>query len=372
MKRINVEQINELLNHVLNADGYPSITIADEERLNVIVNNAVGERNKAILAVLITLCVKKVISPEQDIRQHQAGLRGGFSGRTMDAKTVTPFLKENNFPAMTSGSGWLTRSFEQKAPYDFNYPGQFKPKEIKMPFLELINNIQKEDKGVRLASFYLYYIFMKLKEFRERDKSLILPRPKNKSVADAVNLVEGLWTQKNLADASRIPVLGVYAAYQCLVKEVKRYKNYELLPLLAHNAPDDKTKRAGDIDLIEDSKLIEGVEIKHGIQIDIGMVRDVVEKIKRTTIKRYYVLSTNDVLKDNKEVTDLLINTRYNHGCEIIPNGINGTLKYYLRLVSNTDNFIENFVNLLETDIDIGYNTKKAWEEQTNSGEVLK
>lgn len=80
-----------------------------------ILENAEG--NKGLLAVLVTLTLHKIVDCKQDIRLHQAQIPGGFSGRTIDSKYVTPFLKKMQFPAMAE-SGWLTRSLEQPYPYD--------------------------------------------------------------------------------------------------------------------------------------------------------------------------------------------------------------------------------------------------------------
>ena len=45
-------------------------------------------------------------------------------------------------------------------------------------------------------------------------------------------------------------------------------------------------------------------------------------------------------------------------------NGVAATLKYYLRLVSNTDDFVDHFVSILEKDNDVGYDTKMAWDRE--------
>ena len=62
----------------------------------------------------------KALNPAQDIRNHQASIEGGYSGRTFDSKYITSFLKLHKFPSMAE-SGWLTRALEQKVPYDKNY-----------------------------------------------------------------------------------------------------------------------------------------------------------------------------------------------------------------------------------------------------------
>jgi len=113
-------------------NGRPKMRRDLREHLDLIVEKC--ESNKAVVAVLLTLMLKKALEPEQDIRSHQQGLPGGFAGRSLDEKVVTPFLKEHNFPAMQSRSGWLTRSLEQKSPYDMYYPGAISPKESRWHF----------------------------------------------------------------------------------------------------------------------------------------------------------------------------------------------------------------------------------------------
>ena len=61
---------------------------------------------KAVYTVVVTLLVHKILYPSQDIRYHQVDLPGGFSGRTIDTKYITPTLTALGLPAMAE-SGWL-------------------------------------------------------------------------------------------------------------------------------------------------------------------------------------------------------------------------------------------------------------------------
>src|SRR5690606_5614819 len=101
-----------------------------------------SESAKAVLTVVITSLTYKIQNPEQDIRNHQTSIENGYSGRTFDTKYITPFLKKVKFPAMTE-SGWLTRSLEQKVPYDFNFSGAIRPDYLKTAFLNTVDFIQK-------------------------------------------------------------------------------------------------------------------------------------------------------------------------------------------------------------------------------------
>ena len=62
--------------------------------IETIVDRA--ENSKAVLAVIITLMAHKIVVPEDDIRYHQKDI-GNFSGRTIDSKFITTFIKEKNF-----------------------------------------------------------------------------------------------------------------------------------------------------------------------------------------------------------------------------------------------------------------------------------
>lgn len=341
-----------------------SLTKDDKDSIAQVVNSATGGVNKAVLAVLVTLLVKKIMDTKQDIRLHQDGMRDGFSGRVFDTKNITPFLSENDFPYMQSGSGWLTRSFEQAVPYDLDYPGKITPAKTKTAFLQLLDNVEKDQK---LARQYLDEIFIILVQFREKSTDLTLSRPKNKSIEELVAILENFWGQKGHG-MSRVPVLAVYAAYKCLEAEVGRYEGHTLLPLLSHTAADEKTKRAGDIDLMLDSKIVESVEIKHGVAITADLVLTIIEKVKTTSVKRYYILSTDEDIKEIEKISNLITKARLSYGCEIIVNGVAKSLKYYLRLVSNTDNFLDIFVTLLQEDKEIAYDAKKTWDEIMSRG----
>ena len=49
------------------------------------------------------------------------------------------------------------------------------------------------------------------------------------------------------------------------------------------------------------------------------------------------------------------------HGCHVIANGLTQSLKYYLRLLSDTSEFIKNYVNLIKNDTALKFEHKKKW-----------
>lgn len=331
-----------------------------KSRLSVITENACEGKQKAVLAVITTLLLKKVLSPDQDIRQHRADLPDGFSGRGLDTRSVTPFLRDENFPYMQSGSGWLTRSLEQAHPYDMNYPGNIKPKILKDSFLKTLDAVQKGTD----AGDCLRYLFCELARWREKNASISLAKPTGKRIEEIVSLVGQHW-QDDLPGSARLPVLAIYAVYRCLVSEVAKYRDCHLLGLLSHTSADSKTSRVGDIDIQKDSKTIESVEVKHNIAITSSLLEQLRGKIAGSGLKTFYLLSTDEIIspKEMPNITELLLAMRQNYGCQIIVNGVACTIRYYLRLLSDTDSFVHEYVTLVEADMEIPFSLKERWNE---------
>lgn len=317
------------------------------------------EGNRGVLAVLITLLLRKLFDPGQDIRQHQMQLPGGFSGRGLDSRVVTPFLREQNFPYMQAGSGWLTRSLEQANPYDLNYPGNIRPAAVKTAFLQLIDGAQ--NRGLA-AENVLTALFMGLIEYRDRNANLVLSRPVNLSVAQIVDRVSRHFDSP-YGGAARLPVLAVAAVLRLLARELARYQGCTLLPLESHTAADRRTDLIGDIHILDaNDTLFEGYEIKHNIPISSGLIQTSFEKLRNTPVQRFYLLTTYRHA-DYSEFEPDIRRVAQSHGCQLIVNGIAPTLRYYLRLIQDPRSFVNEYVSLLESDPAATFRLKQAWNE---------
>lgn len=112
------------------------------------------ETFKGVFSVLSTSLVYKSLNPQQDVRLHQANMEGGYSGRSFDTKYITPFMKQKRFLGAMKESGWLTRSLEQNVPYNFEFPGKIRNKDVKSAFLNILYDINEN--GVSARS-YLHY-----------------------------------------------------------------------------------------------------------------------------------------------------------------------------------------------------------------------
>lgn len=320
-----------------------------------------SEANKGLIAVVVTLIVHKIFNPDQDIRFHQAQLPGGFAGRGVDSACVTPFMKEKNFPSMAE-SGWLTRSLEQAYPYTLDYPGKIRPPKLKTAFLGLVDAVQHERVNAEEALRHLFCLLIK-----QRDEAVVeLAKPHKLSIAKIMSLLERHFEHRyTCSGASRLPVLALYAVYECLFKCDSRYAQKTLCPLESHNSADAQSGRIGDIDINNaDGSAYEGVEVKHGIPITRQLVADAYEKFKKYGTDRYYLLTTANMdTADWEAINDEIERIARMHGCQVIVNGVYSTLRYYLRIVPDTAEFIDRYVELMKCDTAIKYQHKTAWND---------
>ena len=340
-----------------NGKSPPDLPAPYRDYLRVIT--ARQDKNLGVQAVLTTLLVKKLHTPTQDIRLHQANMEGGFSARGLDKRVVTPFLRQQQFPYMKSGAGPLTRSLEQPIPYDLNYPGRITPKGVKQAFLGLVDGVQCQ--GLPAKSVLLG-IFAGLIRFRDRNTNLVLSRPVNLSVEQVVDKVSRHHSL-NIAGVARLPVLAVHAILTILVRELSRYNGCDILPLEHHNTADTRTNLIGDAHIVDgNNRLFEGYEVKHDIPISSSLIRDSFDKLRTTPVQRFYILTT--YRHDSyAEFEPDIQQVAQSHGCQLIVNGVDPTLRYYLRLIGSTHEFVDAYVTNLETDPSVTYQLKEAWND---------
>jgi DNA (cytosine-5)-methyltransferase 1 len=356
------EKLLQVYKQATNAEDIKSeIPDTYKDFISKIANNCT--RLKGVYTVLITLLVHKTLNPDQDIRFHQAQI-GGFSGRNIDKQYITPTLQELGLPAMAE-SGWLTRSLEQPKPYTLDYPGKIGNKSVKEAFLNLIDWIQKNPDKAELALRILLGQVIQNTNFTKIEITKIENNARLNIKLIVNSLEEHFNFNYKTHGASKLPVLAFYAIYQILIEEVERYKLCTLKKLASHTASDLTSRSAGDIEVFdENNKLFEAVEIKHGKKIDIQIIRIVKEKIVKYNPQRYCVFSSSDIEKSDSELIDMEISEiDNNHGCQIIINGTIPTLKYYLRLISSLDIFINKYSLLIEADSELQIDHKIKWNE---------
>lgn len=356
-KYAEAEKINEFEGINLSSKQIKMVkTIVDKE-----------ETFKGVFTVLLTSLVYKALHPEQDVRRHQANMENGYSGRTFDTKYITPFMKQKRFLGAMKESGWLTRSLEQNIPYELDFPGKIQNKDVKASFLNILNDI--EENGVNPNEYVLAIMSYSIK--CKKDKTVILVNPIERETSLTINeIMDALHKHFYFSYKSRgaaiLPVVALYSVYECITEELKRFDGKTLDKLASHNSCDKSSGETGDIVVRNDNdkSIYEVIEVKFDIPINSIMIEDAYKKISEKPVQRYYLLSTVAPSEDERvAIDDMICKIREEHGCQIIVNGVFPTLKYYLRLLDNTDIFVKRYVKNLSDNTEINFEHKIAWNK---------
>lgn len=355
------EKLLETYKNSFTVDDILDIDIKTIENIKIIglkINS-----QKGVFTVLTTLVTHKILFPNQDVRKHQSKMEDGFSGRTIDTNYITPALKELGLPSMTT-TGWLTRSLETPYEYTLNYKGEIRNKVVKKAFLEIIDFLEKNaDKATNILRLLLFQAIETKKHSIVEIKPL--QNSENLTIEKIITALKEQFSFKyRTRGGSKLPVLAFYTIYKSLINELRRYDDCKLEEMGSHIASDKASKSSGDIEISKNDAIFEVIEIKLDKKIDSTIIRIVIEKIKRFSPKRYYVLSCIGTKESDKSViTDLINQVKKEHGCQIIVNGVIPTLKYYLRLITSLDEFIQNYSKAIEVDKELKKVHKDKWNE---------
>lgn len=342
--------------------------IPDNIKNNIVKIGQVCEKKKGLYTVLTTLMYYKHLHPEQDIRYFQAKMENGFSARSFDTYCVTPVLKKLKLPAMAE-NGWLTRSLEQPYPYTMSYNGEVGP--LKPNFLETVDYLQNHpEQAVDMLRLLLNVV----DKIAKSNSVVINPlaNPENLTIDKIINaLTEHFLEKYGTHNGAKLPVLAFHSIYLSLINELKRYSGCTLADLSSLTACDKTNKASGDIEIFRDGKVFESIEIKLDKKITAQIIRVVESKIYKWNPQRYYVLSVDGIESAEKdEIDEIVLNVLNNHGCQIIINGLIPTIKYYLRLIDNLDDFVKNYSSAVQNDNELQKVHKEKWVQLLNKYEL--
>lgn len=341
-----------------------NLTEVQKDMIRIIVDNE--HSNKGVFTALVSSLTYKCLHPEQDVRYHKVDLPNGYSGRSFDTKYVTPFLKEKRFLGAMKESGWLTRSIEQLHPFTNDFPGRINKAELKMAFLTILDEIETE--GASAYDYLLGIFTLSIIEKQKRTVEVINPIDKesNIPIRKIIDMLHDHFYYKySSRGASILPVIAFYSIYECMIKHFDRFNDMVLDELGSHNSCDKSSKETGDI-VIRNKKtneIYEVVEVKFDIKPTHLMVDYAYDKIKyNKNVQRYYILSTSKAdAEELIHINDKIDEIYDEYGCQVIVNGIFDSLKYYLRLLTNSDEFLTCYSKNLQANEELDYEHKISW-----------
>ncbi|MDR0485335.1 MAG: DNA methyltransferase [Elusimicrobiota bacterium] len=347
-----------------------NIALAVKKDIDILIDNI--ESNKSLILALTTSLLKKIISPQQDIRLPRIDFANGYSARVLDTRITTPFFK-NYFPKYANKeSAFLTLSTREKIKWtkDEGQNLKIRNSELKEAFLNIFDQIEVFKQKPEI---YLEYLFFSLIKLSKTNESLYQKTEHSKIDCFNninINVVLSMLSKHfQIKNSSRLPVIAVYSMYEALFDKFDRYRDKQLIPLQPHTSSDKHT--FGDIEIYtRDGKPFEIVEIKHNVPIDEYLIFDVIKKISKTEIDRYYILTTFENSFKNsaeeKKVLDTVLNIKKENGIDIIANGILTTIKYYLRFIDNYECFLKIYTDNLIKDAKMSTEIKSFHIEEWN------
>lgn len=322
-----------------------------------------SETASAAFNNVITGLAIKLAFNELDVRYHQTQIqessslkRQWFNHRGLSEKVVYPWLSLKNFSG--AKSGWQTRTLERPKPYTREYDENIS--HVKKSFLEVYEATHEQPIDVvKSLLVYLFYKQIILREGRVIDLAI----PNIDEITTIVaHLKQHIMHKYSGKGGSRLPVLAIYATLQLVSNEISRYENLNLKKLEEHSAADSQTGSAGDIEFEnEKNKVIEALEIKHGIVVTKELIQDTGRKISPFQLDRYFVLTTADNCKPSDEQIVQLQILKQKIGCQIIVNGVFPTIQYYLRLVREPQEVYKAYIDLLATDNSVTHEHREVW-----------
>jgi DNA (cytosine-5)-methyltransferase 1 len=341
------------------------------EGIETLVGNL--SQSKYLFSILITGLVEKLVHTDQDIRYTQEKLPGGYSNRSTDQICITPFLQRYGLTSCAKSGAESGRNFERPFPHTLDYSGVPRGRGSKEAYLGIVHAVQEE--GI---DPFPCIVFLMALDLRKKAAAVYnYPQPRGLTIQEIVDAVLEHYREAKGNGRARIPVLAIQAIYQCLVNELARFKGTTLRNPPNRHTGNDKKGWIGDIQVDRaDSTPFEAVEVKAGQQITSSMVRALPTKFRGQTVNRYYILSTESVYiaeEEREDVNEAVREIRQQTGCQVIVNGLNRSLWYYLRMIENTDLFLEYYTFQVQNDQDTKNEHRKSWASilaRVNEAEV--
>lgn len=273
-------------------------------------------------------------------------------------------MKDEKRNFRVSNSGWQTRTYERPYPYNLEYPENISY--IKTPFLEILDFTNKNRQLAHILIAYFFRLEIKFLEAKGEMVKLMAKDSFGNEILIA-DIIDSLNAHFETEQSSHLPVIAIYTIYQLITDEVDSYSDLSLKKMDHHNSADKRTGAIGDIEISQDDIVVEAIEVKHNIKIDVRILIDAQEKILNSNVKRYYILTTHtDCEASDVKIKNIISKTYKDHGCQIIVNGVIRTISYYLRMCKSPVDFLRLYSNNLANSDVVTIEQLNEWNKIKN------
>lgn len=241
------------------------------EELEQLVGSITSETGRALLGLMVLqLCVKS-IEPQQSVRLHKAGSgsanfswREGISMRTLDARFITPTLRETGLLRLNADGFMMTRSLAENYPYSPFYKAAIRGS--RSQWLSLVEKLEDGTlTPLPALRFLLSQMLNHAAAFEElATATLAVLSKREKEFQNPHSVLQLISCHiENSTYAARLMEIGMHSLMQAR-NEAGELGDATLVPLAQMRNANKKHGNVGDIELTEQGQIVEAWDAKYG------------------------------------------------------------------------------------------------------------
>jgi len=273
---------------VLCRDSELSFSDLHDEDIDLIegmVNSITSEVGRALVALTIMqLCVKSV-EPDQSIRLHKSSggtynfsWKEGISMRSLDKRFITPTLRKYDLLRLNADGFMMTRSLAENYPYSGVYKAQMRG--ARYEWLQIVERIEEGNVKPETALRYLLsQLLNRAEQFVELANAMLKSLENFSTQANSQQVYGVIVEHINSSDyAARLMEIAMHSLMQA-VEEVGMFAGGELVPLSQMRSANKKHGNIGDIEIMQDKRIIEAWDAKYGKSYLRDEIEELTEKL---------------------------------------------------------------------------------------------
>jgi hypothetical protein len=264
------------------------LDVQHKDLIKRMVDSVTSEIGRAIIGLSILQLAVKSIVPEQSIRLHKGGggtrnfsWKEGVSMRSLDKRYITPILRRHDLLHLNADGFMMTRSLAENYPYSKVYKAQLRG--ARNQWLDLVEAVEDGNLEPLGAMKYLISLLInRADDFKKlASESLKLSEEVVKHISGKSGVLSIIEEHISKSDyAARLMEISMHSLMQAL-QELKVFPGEELKPLSQMRSANKKHGNIGDVELVEDSEIVESWDAKFGKSYLRDEVEELSEKLKR-------------------------------------------------------------------------------------------
>ncbi len=256
--------------------------------LDQLVQSVTSEVGRALVGLtILQLCIKS-IEPAQNIRLHKGSIStrdfswcDGISMRSLDKRYITPVLRKYELLRLNADGFMMTRSLAENYPYSTLYKAN-----IRGARSEWASLVEATENSELAADVALQYLLSQLLNQAENFKKLAVKVLEKlnlyfkDTVVDQKIAIGLILLHIHQSDyAARLMEIAMHSLMQAM-QDYQTFPNSFLKPLSQMRSANKKHGNIGDIELLEDSQIVEAWDAKYGKSYLRDEIEELSEKLE--------------------------------------------------------------------------------------------